>query len=143
MNPVPFEILDHAADAAVRGIGTTVEEAFAAAAEGTFSLMADLTRVRPETPVEVEARGDSPEGLLVAWLGELLRERDVQGMLFSRFEVRIANEPGGLRLQGRVWGEKVDPTRHRLGVEVKAATYAGVRVEDQGGRWIAQCVVDL
>ncbi len=140
---MPYEILDHVADAAVRGIGSTLEEAFAGAAEGTFALMADLARVRPETPVEVEARGESPEALLVAWLGELLRERDVRGMLFSRFEVRIAREPEGWELRGRAWGEKIDPARHGLGVEVKAATYAGVRVEEEGGRWIAQCVVDL
>lgn len=140
---MPFEILDHEADAGVRGMGSTPEEAFAEAARGMFSLMADLGEVNAREVVELEVCADSLEGLLVAWLGELLRERDVRGMLFSRFEVRIAREPGGVRLGGRAWGESMDPARHRLGVEVKAATYAGVRVEDQGGRWIAQCVVDL
>ncbi|MCX7749985.1 MAG: archease [Candidatus Bipolaricaulota bacterium] len=140
---VPYEILDHTADAGVRGIGPTVEEAFAEAALGMFSLMADLDSVRPETEVPVEVQADSLEELLVAWLGELLRERDVRGMLFSRFAVRIAERDGRLHLSGRAWGEGIDPGRHRLGVEVKAATYAGVRVEQRGGGWIAQCVVDL
>jgi len=139
---VAYEILDHVADAGVRGIGATVEEAFAEAARGMFALMADLTAVRPTKAVQIEARADTMEGLLVAWLGELLRERDVQGMLFSRFEVRIA-EDGRWRLSGRAWGEEIAPDRHRLGVEVKAATYSGVRVEKRGDEHIAQCVVDL
>lgn len=140
---MPYEILDHVADAGVRGIGATCDEAFAEAARGMFSLMADLTEVREETPVEIEVHADTLEGLLVAWLGELLRVRDVEGMVFSRFEVRMGGQPAAWRLHGRAWGEKICPERHRLGVEVKAATYAGVRVEARGGRCIAQCVVDL
>ena len=41
------------------------------------------------------------------------------------------------------WGEPLDPARHRPGVEVMAATYFGVKVEKEGRRWIAQCVLDL
>ncbi len=138
-----YEILDHVADAGVRGIGATLDEAFAEAARGTFSLMADLAQVRAKTAVAIEASADTLEGLLVAWLGELLRERDVRGMLFSRFEVWIEEEDRGWRLAGRAWGEEIAPGRHKLGVEVKAATYAGVRVAGEPGRWLAQCVVDL
>ncbi|HAZ30945.1 TPA: archease [Candidatus Acetothermia bacterium] len=140
---MPYELLDHVADAGVRGIGATLEEAFAEAARGMFSLMADLTQVRAETSVQIEAQADTLEGLLVTWLGELLRERDVRGMLFSRFEARIEVEDGGWRLAGQAWGEEIAPERHRLGVEVKAATYFGVRVEKRGNDHIAQCVVDL
>jgi SHS2 domain-containing protein len=140
---MPYEILDHVADAGVRGIGATRDEAFAEAARGMFALMADLAAVQPTTGVHIEAQADTLEGLLVAWLGELLRERDVQGMLFSRFEVRIEGEDGRWRLSGRAWGERIAPERHRLGVEVKAATYSGVRVEQRGADHIAQCVVDL
>lgn len=91
----------------------------------------------------IEARADTLEGLLVGWLGELLRERDVRGMLFSRFEVRIEEEREGWCLAGHAWGEKIARERHRLGVEVKAATYSGVRVEKRAADYIAQCVVDL
>ncbi len=140
---MPYEILDHTADAAVRGVGATLEEALAEAARGMFSLMAELAEVAARQPVEVEVTADSLEGLLVAWLGELLTQRDLTGMLFSQFEVNVKQEGSSWRLVGRAWGEPIDPSRHRLGVEVKAATYAGVRVEKHNGRFIAQCVVDL
>ena len=61
-------------------------------------------------------------------------------MLFSRFEI----EPiaGGLR--ARAWGEPVDIAKHEPAVEVKAATYAGLKVEkDDAGNWLAQCIVDV
>jgi SHS2 domain-containing protein len=140
---VPYEILDHVADAGVRGIGATLEEAFAEAARGMFALMADLAAVRPLGVVEIEAEADTLEGLLVTWLGELLAKRDVLAMMFSRFSVRIEGEDGRWRLSGQAWGEGIAPERHRLGVEVKAATYSGVRVEKRGAEHIAQCVVDL
>ena len=138
-----YEILDHTADAGVRGIGKTVEEAFCEAARGMFSLMVDLERVEPKEAMEVEVQADSLEGLLVAWLGELLARRDIDGLVFSRFEVKIKREDSGYRLFGKAWGEPLDPAHHRAGVEVKAATYFGMRVEKEGDRWIAQCVLDL
>ncbi len=138
-----YEILEHTADAGVRGIGDTLEEAFCEAARATFSLMVDLERVEPRQEVELEVQADSLEGLLVAFLGELLAKRDIEGLVFSDFQVKIEKGDGDWRLTGKAWGEPLDPARHRPGVEVKAATYFGVKVERQGDRWIAQCVLDL
>jgi len=138
-----YEILEHTADAGVRGIGKTLEEAFCEAARATFSLMVDLKRVEPKEAVEVKVQADSLEGLLVAFLGELLARRDIDGLVFSRFEVEIGEGGGGYSLRGKAWGEPLAPVRHRPQVEVKAATYFGVRVEKQDDRWIAQCVLDL
>jgi SHS2 domain-containing protein len=54
--------------------------------------------------------------------------------------VRIA----GTRLRGKAWGEALDPGRHELAVEVKGATYSGLKVlERSDGDWLAQCVVDV
>lgn len=140
---MPYEILDHTADAVVRGIGATLEESFTEAARGMFSLMADLEQVQPGKRVEIEIQADSIEGLLVAWLGELLTQRDLTGLLFAQFAVRIDGGDGGFRLRGQAWGKRIDPSRHRLGVEMKAAPYSGVRVEHAGGRYVTQCLVDL
>lgn len=138
-----FEILEHAADAGVRGIGDTKEEAFSEAARAMFSLMVDLEAVQPLRTAEVEAETDTVEGLLVAWLGELLAHRDIEGLVFSEFSVKIEQGDDQWRLFGKARGEPLDPVRHRPGVEVKAATYYGVKVRKEGDQWIAQCVVDL
>ncbi len=108
-----------------------------------FSLMVDLDAVRTVREVRVDLEADSQEALLVSWLGELLAQRDISGLVFSRFQVQIEPAPPGWRLEARAWGEPLDAGRHDPRVEVKAATYYGVRVEREGGRTIAQCVLDL
>ncbi len=140
---MPYEILEHTADAGVRGIGVDENEAFAEAARGMFSLMVDLNAVRAQRAVAVELEADSLEALLVSWLAELLAQRDIEGLAFSRFQVHIEPADGQWRLRGRAWGEPLDVTRHSPQAEVKAATYYGVRVEQEENRTIAQCVLDL
>lgn len=140
---MPFEHLDHEADMGVRGIGRTLEEAFAEGAKGAFALMVELDRVEPKESVEIECHADSLETLFVAWLGELLFQRDFTGMVFSQFEVRIEQEDV-YRLRGRAWGEPLDPEKHRAMVEVKAATYSGLKLgRTPEGDYYVQCVVDL
>ncbi len=141
---MPYEILDHEADAGIRGIGCTLEEAFAEAARAMFALQVELERVEPKEEVRVKCQADTLEGLFVAWLGELLFQRDLTGLVFSRFEVELNQQEGGsYRLSGRAWGEPLDPERHRAKVEVKAATYSGLKIGKTDDRYYAQCVVDL
>jgi len=140
---MPYEILDHEADAGVRGIGATPEEAFVEGARGMFALMVDLERVEPRESIAVECQADSLETLFVAWLGELLSQRDLTGMVFSRFEVQIEQKDRGYRLRGRARGEPLKP-EHRPRVEVKAATYAGLESgKTPDGQVYFQCIVDL
>ena len=140
---MPYEILEHEADAGVRGIGDSLEEAFCEAARGMFSLMVDLEAVRPERAVPVRVEAENLEVLFVSWLGELLALRDLTGMVFSRFQARIERAGENWVLRGTAYGEPLDPKRHKPTVEVKAATYYGVKVGKDNGRYIAQCVVDL
>jgi tRNA nucleotidyltransferase (CCA-adding enzyme) len=74
------------------------------------------------------------------WLSSLLYEMGKRNMLFSRFEVEPID--GGVR--ARAWGEEVDVRKHKPAVEVKAATYADLKVaQDRDGNWVAQCIVDV
>ncbi len=137
-----FEYRDHAADVEVRGIGDTVEEAFAAAAAGMFNVMVDLDRIVPQQRLTIAVSAPRIELLLVEWLGTLLGEKEISGLIFSRFAVEIDTVAGKSRLRGSAWGEQLDPARHRPKLEVKGVSYAGLRVENQDEKWIAQCVLD-
>ena len=139
---MPFDYLDHTADVEVRGTGNTVEEAFCAAAAGMFNLMVDLDKITPREHLEIEVSAPRRELLLVEWLGRLLGEKEVSGLIFSQFSAEIEKVADGWRLRGEAWGERLDPDRHRPKLEVKGASYAGLRVAKEGERWIAQCVLD-
>jgi len=104
---LPFEIVEHTADVGILARGATPAEAFQNAALGMFSLMADLSRVaeKLERPVAVAAR--DLEGLLVAWLSELLYIFEVEGTIFCRFAIE---EMGPQALRARAYGEPFAPT---------------------------------
>ncbi len=137
-----WEHFPHGADVGVRGIGESLAEAFEAGAEAlTAVVVADPDSVAPRESITIRCEAPDAELLFVDWLNALIYEMSTRWMLFSRFEVRIAE---GKRLEGTAWGETVDISRHATGVEVKGATYTSLHVGRQpDGTWLAQCVVDV
>lgn len=140
---MPFEYLDHTADIGIRGIGKTVESAFVETAKGTFNLMVDLQEVAFQEAVHILVEEPDLDLLLVAWLTTLLAKSSLSEMIFAHFRVDISKIERGFSLRGEGWGEPLDLGRHRTKVEVKGVTYAGLRVFQEDGMWIAQCVIDI
>jgi tRNA nucleotidyltransferase (CCA-adding enzyme) len=135
-----WEHFEHEADVGIRGMGPTREEAFEQAAVALTAVITNPSKVSAVEEVGVKCSAPDDELLLVDWLNGLLYEMGTRQMLFSRFEVKI----DGSELVGRAWGEKIDVSRHRPVVEVKAATYTELSVrQDEQGAWVAQCVVDV
>ncbi|RMD63756.1 MAG: archease [Alphaproteobacteria bacterium] len=135
-----WEHFPHDADIGVRGFGDTREAAFEAAAMAMAAIVVDPRTVRPQTRIEVSCTAPDDELLLVDWLNALIYEMATRHMVFGRFRVDIADG----RLTGEAWGEPIDATRHRLGTEVKGATYTALQVaRTPEGKWVAQCVVDV
>lgn len=128
------------ADVGVVSFGRELGEAFAEQAAGMFSLMTDLRKVRLVKVFEVQAEGVDREGLLVAWLNELLYLRDTQGFLGKRFELRSLPGP---RLEATVYGEEFDDCRHVRKTEVKAVTYHLLAVEECPGGVRTRVVYDI
>ena len=128
--------------------GDTLDEALCAAAEGMFNLMFELSGVQPQHTVGVECEAGDEAALCVEWLNELLAQRDITGMVFSQFRITALEECGvgearTLLLHGQASGEPFDAARHATRLEVKAATYFGLRYERSDGRHILRCVLDV
>jgi SHS2 domain-containing protein len=135
-----WELFQHQADIGVRGMGDTLDEAFAQAAIALTAVITDPQHVIPNDPFEIECEAPDHEMLLVDWLNRIIFEMATRRMLFSRYDVCIL--PGKLR--ARIWGEAVDDERHQPTVEIKAATYHGLSVRQlDDGSWVAECVVDV
>jgi SHS2 domain-containing protein len=135
-----WEHFPHQADMGVRGIGSTKEAAFEAAGLALTGVVTDPKSVGSTQSVSIVCEAPDDELLLVDWLNALVYEMATRKMLFSRFAVRIT----GHSLQGTAWGEPIEVARHQPAVEVKGATYTELSVkQDEQGRWIAQCVVDV
>jgi len=139
-----WEHFSHPSDIGVRGIGGTREEAFAQAALALTAVVTEPSRVADDVSVELSCAGVDEDFLLLDWLNRVIFEMDTRSMLFSRYVVCIESAESGLFLRATAFGETVDVGRHRPAVEVKAATWAGLRVTcDADGTWTAECVLDV
>ena len=134
-----FEIIDHTADVGIIAYGSDLKEAFANSAYGMFSLIADLDSVKENVSRKVDVEATDQEALLVDWLNELLYLFDVEHIIFKRFDITVLSQN---RLQAKVYGEKIDKSRHRLKTGVKAATYHMLKIEKNKGVRI-QFILDI
>jgi SHS2 domain-containing protein len=132
------DLFEHDADFGVIGRGTTVEEAFVAAAEAMFGIMIDAAAVKPVETVGIEFEEADLELALVTWLNALLAQARDRGVVFARFE--LARD--GARWRGRASGERWRADLER-GTEVKGATLTMLSVRQAERGWEARCIVDV
>ncbi len=135
----PFENFAHDADIGVRGRGATLAEALANVGRALTAVVTDPESVGVRLSVEIACEAGDPEVLLFDGLNALVFEMATRRVLFARYEVRV----DGAKLAARAFGEPVDVARHHPAVEVKGATWTGLRVAREGGTWVVECVVDV
>jgi SHS2 domain-containing protein len=133
-------LFPHGADIGVRGVANTRANAFAYAAAALATAVVDPGTVAATNVIRIVCTAPDDRLLLYDWLNAVIYEMAVRQMVFARFEVSVE----GQRLEGRAWGEAIDPGRHAPAVEPKGATMTCLTVEQtEDGRWIAQCIVDV
>jgi SHS2 domain-containing protein len=141
---MPWEALDHTADA---GVVVTAEDRaglFGEAVRALTDCITDVGRVRPRRARAVGVVADDLELLLVEWLGEALYLFEVEGFLAAGARMAIIDEgAAGLRLSGELLGEAHDPERHPHKVAIKAITYHGLAVERIADGWRARVIFDI
>lgn len=135
-----FETFDHTADIGLVIRGRTLEALFANAAEALVDLTIDPAGLREEIRITATASAADREGLLVAWLNELLYLLDTQRFLPRRCRITELSET---TLAAELVGDTVDPSRHAVRRMVKAATYHGLSLAQVNGLWEARVVLDL
>jgi len=141
---VPYEYLDHTADLGLRATGATPREALSEGAQAMLEAMADTSKVRETQEFEQHCRAPDVPALFVEWLNELLYQREVNDVLFASAYVTELDQQGDMwTLKGIAKGEPLDPNRHELYTEIKAATYYGLAYECSPNRCMIQCVLDV
>lgn len=133
-----FRLIEHTADIGLVAYGNTLAEAFANAAYGLFSIMAELRNVKEGESRIVQLDERDGEALLFEWLNSLIYLFDVETLLFKRFDVEVLTDN---YLEAKCYGEKYDPSRHRLKMGVKSATYHMLKVDKEKNR--VQVILDV
>ena len=123
-----FRFIEHTADIGLVAYGRSLAEAFANAAYGLFSIIAELKTVKEIESRQLEVKEDDTEALLFEWLNRLIYLFDVDMLLLKRFDV---TDFDGRGLKATCYGEKYDPSRHQLKTGVKSATYHLLKVDKE------------
>ena len=128
--------LPHTADWAIRLTGDSQRQLFARAAAAMFT-MQDADSSQPialARAVDVTAE-DAPE-LLVSWLNRLLLGQELDGALYTRFEIHEIS-PVGLR--GVAYGYRGAPAH----TAIKAVTFYDLDVRETADGWTATVTFDV
>ncbi|MCX6829131.1 MAG: archease [candidate division Zixibacteria bacterium] len=141
---MPFELTDlhTSADIGLVATGKNRFELFNDAAIGLTSIMVDIDGLMENRERPVSLRGENFEDLFFQWLSEIIFIKDAERFLMKRAEINFEKE-GQAALQGRLFGDSIDPKRHILKTDVKAVTFYKFRVEKMGEIWKAEVVFDL
>ncbi|MCX6357834.1 MAG: archease [Candidatus Aureabacteria bacterium] len=142
---MPYRYLDHIGDAAIEATGNTLEEAFSEAARAMCALMAPGAAIEPNARVKISVRAATRGDLLIAFLNELLAQQGLRGLIFTGCRVKKIerDSSGGHLLRGEAEGVAPGSVQGRMGPEVKAASYAGLKVEERAGGCTIRCVLDM
>ncbi|HXX81869.1 MAG TPA: archease [Thermodesulfovibrionales bacterium] len=135
-----FEVVDISGDAGIRAYGATLADVFINTAMGMYSLITDPEGIGETNEINVAAESPSLEGLLVAWLNELIFHFDTYGFIGRKIMVeRLENH----RIAAKISGEDFDPERHERRLLIKAATYHQLSVGKKEGHWVAHVIFDI
>jgi SHS2 domain-containing protein len=135
-----YEVIDHTADVGIVVRAATLPELFETAAEGMFSFIVDPAGVENRAWLERRVEAEDLEGLLVAWLNDLLAVLAAEAFVPRVF---VVDEVSEHRVRATIHGEPVDPGRHRFRLDVKAATYHQLQIARQDGGWMARIIFDV
>lgn len=134
-----FAEIDYSGDVGTEAWGDSRTDVFANA---TRALMALMCRSRVELSVTraIAVRAETPGDVLVDWLSAVILAAATHGEVYGDVSVDSADDGSAV---GEVRGEAIDPARHELRFDVKAATYHGLVVQRTDGRWFARVIFDL
>ena len=144
---MPYRFVENltVADLAFVAHGKTLEELFASAGQAvTAAMVKDLRTIRRREDRSFDLVFEELDLLLFNFLQEIIYFKDADQLLLSRFQLTIQPKNGrSYHLVGRGQGERIDPDRHPLLVDVKAVTLHKFEVVKREGAWRATVVLDI
>ena len=143
---MPFEFLEEiaTADVAFEAWGETLEEMFISAAEATMNVMvADLEKIERRETRDIQVSSDAIDMLLFNLLQEIIFYKDAEQLLLRIQDAEIEHLNGLHSLRAVGWGERIDPGRHELIVDVKAVTLHRFKVEPTSRGWETFIILDI
>ena len=130
-------------DLAFTASGRSLAEVFHAAAEALLAATVERPEaVEPKLVRSLRFTDTDLELLLLRFLNELIYLRDAEGLVLRPRRVECRTD-AGIELSAELAGEALDPARHQLACDVKAATAHGLSLTRAGDAWQASVTLDV
>jgi len=142
---MPYNFLEEVAvaDIAFDAWGEDLEEAFLSAADASMNVMVeDLESIQGRERGEIRLENEDLDMLHFDLLQEWIYYKDSEQLLLLLQRLRSRKEGRGYLLEAVALGEKIDPGRHHLRVDVKAVTLHRFRLERSQSGWRAHGILD-
>lgn len=135
-----YELIEHTADIGIKVKARDLNRLFQNAALAMFDIIAEKRPVAraSKKSVEIKQEADNLEELFINWLNELLSLSSTKELIFTDFQIDKLDKNN---LQATIFGS--DIKNYKVNVEVKAATYHELKIEDTGSGWQAQVIFDV
>ena len=143
---MPFEYIDEIAiaDVAFEAWGITLEEMFIAAADATMNAMVErLETIEGREKRWIEISSFALDMLLFNLLQEIIFFKDAEQLLLRIENISISSGDGNYVARASGSGERIDPDRHEMIVDVKAVTIHRFRVEQTRRGWETFVILDI
>ena len=124
-----YELIDHTADVGVKSYGKNLSETFENAAKAMFDIITDNSEIESIGQYDIKLEAPDLEQLLVDWLSELLYLNSAKNLVFGFFKVEIDEKKK--KLSAKIFGEKYNVSKHKIGSEIKAVTYHMLEVRNK------------
>ncbi len=138
-----FEILEHTADIGIAAYGKNKREVFINAAKGMFEIIAGEDKnLKDNFYDKIKLEADNLEGLLFAWLNELLYIGETRIVILNKFQIK---ELSDYQIKAEVEGMKINQLGCKIEKEIKAVTYHRLEIkkDEESGLWRAQVIFDI
>jgi SHS2 domain-containing protein len=157
---VKYRYLDHTSDLGMEIFGRDLPELFRNACFAIFDNILELSAVNPSESQRIELHSATREELFLDWLRELLFRFSTEYFVVKQVtSMTLAGNPGSdvreldtsrgepvagpWSLVAEVRGEKFDPQRHQVKIEIKTPTYHMFSIAEDETGYKATVIFDV
>jgi SHS2 domain-containing protein len=143
---MPYEFVDEltVADIAFRAWGHDLEETFIAAADAVMNAMVeDLEAIQPQDTRVLNVEHEALDLLLFNFLQDLVYYKDAEQLLLRVQQLSIVDDRQPYTLQATAVGERIEPERHHMRVDVKAVTLHRFALIQTEAGWQVTVILDI
>lgn len=135
-----YTYLEHTADLKIQGLGFSLENALESIAEGMLDFLVARNRIKDNRQCSIILKENTLDNLVIAFFEELLFLHEVENIIFSHVVIEFL-DTDEMTLKATAFGD--DVSKHIIQTEIKAVTYAQLKIVHIDNKWQVEIVFDI